>query len=46
MCDAISPNLRLSIILRVLATGNSFSETYGETNKILEYNIKAIKKNY
>ena len=26
MCDAISPNQRLSIILRILATDNSFSE--------------------
>ena len=27
MCGAISPNRRLSIILRILATGNSLSET-------------------
>ena len=51
MCDATSPNQRLSIILRILATRNSFSETCvmetcGEINKILKYNIKTIKTNY
>ena len=30
MCDAISPKQRLSTILRILAAGNSFSETCGE----------------
>ena len=42
------PNQRLSIIIRILATGNSFSETCvmetcKEINKILKYNINAIK---
>ena len=51
MCDAVSPNQRLSIILRILATDNSFSETCvmetcGEITKNLKYNIKAIKTNY
>ena len=51
MCGAISPNQRLSIILRILATGNSLSETCvmetcGEINKVLKYNIKAIKTNF
>ena len=51
MCSAISPNQRLSIILCIVATRNSFSETcvmetFGAIIKILKYNIKAIKTNY